>query len=528
MGTDKDLLQTAMQIFNREHRCSFTLGEEIGYGISGDVYTLSGHGPGNSLFSWGRKKTTQNLFDDYRDYGYVMKVMRTDTIIDEHGKHKVNSSKQKENQARYSNEVLFMTKLASSGYTMPLLASSCISFEQTDIYLLCMPKLMTLDSYRSEHWNESLLLQLGKDIARALAYCHQHGIEQRDVKWSNIYARLMPDGTVRFILGDFGFARNYSEAPLYPGIKFTQVANENTPWELVNGDSERYIHFTADIAEWGYMLWERFQLVLHATDSQDRPIDITNPHKLSEWNPDFLKIILRAIHDDPAQRYENGGALLNALEQICLRQPPRRGTRVISSPNYALAVNAIGRKDYNQADIHIITGITRQEAGCTFLKYYLQARDMLAHAQSLNQDQIKDLYFSVEESMDDISHRMERAALKCLLALLAGAVGDEKQSQRVMHDAAQDGFIPAQYYYGRMLLVHANTDSQLKRADDYVRIAAEWGYYEAVSFLKDYSQALQNSMRITTKIDEMDYMTACGQRDLWAHRHGATAFVRLP
>ncbi len=99
----------------------------------------------------------------------------------------------------------------------------------------------------SRQWTDNReIARLGKDIAEGLRICHGHKIIHRDIKLSNIFRST--DGDYK--IGDFGIARNVSDAQLTMSIKGTY--NFMAP-EIYNRE---YYDFRADIYSLGMVLYQ--------------------------------------------------------------------------------------------------------------------------------------------------------------------------------------------------------------------------------------------------------------------------------
>lgn len=524
---DIKTVEYALKLFNQQHQCSFELGEQLGSGRSAKVYALTEPRIHGSLFPWSRQHKTKALFDAYRDCGYVMKVMRTDVYYPSSGTATASGVAQEDNKRWYEREIRLMTKLNDSGYTVPLLASTVVTLAEADMYLLCMPRFTPLCDYFTGPLDESQLLKLGIDIAHAIKCCYDLQIEQRDIKRGNVYARKLPDGSVRFILGDFGFSRSYEEDPIARATsRHTQIGNENAPVELWK-ENCRYREFAADVAELGHMLRLEAQTAGYL---EKDGIEVTDLHKLYDLSPEFLQVITKAIHPDPWQRYANGAELLAALESLP-KPAAGRSTNLIRSRNYSMAAAAIASGNYGHAMVYARAGAERGETGCRFLEQYCVVRELIARNSADLRDQIDDLLFDspFENSMTLATHPTEQAAFKCLLALLYRLLGDREREWAHMQHAAEDGFIPARYYFGRMLLESPDADdADRDLANQYLMDAMELGFCDAIRYSSQGNCQDFLSLKTLLRIDEMREMKRLGREALWEHRHGITAFVRHP
>ena len=167
------------------------------------------------------------------------------------------------------------------------------------------------------------VVDIGAQIAEALAAAHETGISHRDLKPENVL--LTPDGRTKIL--DFGLAKIV--APLSPNQKpedRSTLTNPGTPTgtpgymspEQVRGQESDY---RSDIFSLGLMLYEllagkpAFQAesaveVMHAIVTEDPP-------ELPPKVPDGLRrIIRRCIEKKPAQRFQSARDLAFALRSF--------------------------------------------------------------------------------------------------------------------------------------------------------------------------------------------------------------------
>lgn len=98
----------------------------------------------------------------------------------------------------------------------------------------------------SKQWQDNRqIVKLGMDIAEGLRVCHSHNIIHRDIKLSNIFRSS--DGDYK--IGDFGIARNVSDAQLTMSIKGT--FNYMAP-EVYNRE---HYDFRADVYSLGLVMY---------------------------------------------------------------------------------------------------------------------------------------------------------------------------------------------------------------------------------------------------------------------------------
>ncbi|HEX6302767.1 MAG TPA: protein kinase [Anaerolineales bacterium] len=157
------------------------------------------------------------------------------------------------------------------------------------------------------------VLKIGKAVAEALDYAHQRGVIHRDVTPANVM--LAEDD--RIMLMDFGLARAVVEetrgevlgSPHYVSPEQARNSAEAVP--------------QSDLYSLGVILYEMLvgevpfddpsptSLAMnHIVNSPPAPRDI-NP----DLNPAVERVLLKALGKSPAQRYQSGRELIEALQR---------------------------------------------------------------------------------------------------------------------------------------------------------------------------------------------------------------------
>lgn len=162
-----------------------------------------------------------------------------------------------------------------------------------------------------------------RDVARALAYAHAHGIVHRDVKPANVL--VGDDGRAR--LADFGLVKDLSLDPMtLPGAALGTPSYMSP--EQASGDAAR-IDARSDVYGLGATLYEaltgRPPFVrdgLFATITAILSEDVVPPRSIRPTVPlDLETVCLRALERDPARRYESADAFADDLD-CCLAERP--------------------------------------------------------------------------------------------------------------------------------------------------------------------------------------------------------------
>lgn len=157
-------------------------------------------------------------------------------------------------------------------------------------------------------------VQIGMDLANALAFAHRQRIVHRDVKPANV----LHAGDNRWKLADFGIAR-------LPDSDLTQVGIFMGTPGYSPPEAIRFGHYTpqADVFAWGAVLYEMLSgripyegpdtrttnsYVIKATASSPRTYDPSIPEPLAD-------VIMAALNPSAADRYKDGAAVEQALRE---------------------------------------------------------------------------------------------------------------------------------------------------------------------------------------------------------------------
>jgi eukaryotic-like serine/threonine-protein kinase len=191
---------------------------------------------------------------------------------------------------------------------------------------------------------------IGIDLCRALAAVHGAGILHGDIKAHN----LMREEGGRTVLMDFGTGRDLKREPSSPGADFAGTPLYLAP-EVFAGSSRTMASEIYSVGVLLYFLVTGSYPVqgdtrtaigqLHDQQGARKPLRDVRPDL-----PDpFIRVVERALAENPVQRFESAGALETALVQLL----PARDSRPVPSPAptatlkvlltvFALLVLAIG------------------------------------------------------------------------------------------------------------------------------------------------------------------------------------------
>jgi tetratricopeptide (TPR) repeat protein len=164
-----------------------------------------------------------------------------------------------------------------------------------------------------------------RDVARALAYAHGHGVVHRDIKPDNV---LVSGGTA--VVTDFGIAKALAaagQASRETGGTLTQLGTSvGTPAymapEQVAGDPD--VDHRADFYALGCMAYELLagaspfanrtpqqMLVAHMAEEPRRLTDLR-----ADTPPALSDLVARCMAKDPAHRPQTAGAIAQVLEAV--------------------------------------------------------------------------------------------------------------------------------------------------------------------------------------------------------------------
>ncbi len=164
-------------------------------------------------------------------------------------------------------------------------------------------------------------LRVTRQVADALAYCHEHGVYHRDIKPENIM--LQRDGGVKII--DFGIALlQGARRVTWRGLSETVGTPDYMSPEQLRGERGTA---ASDIYAVGMMLYE--MLCGRTPFDGENVFAIMNQHvshdppSILQYNPELspalVTVVMHAIRRDPEKRYKSMRDLLadlNNLEEV--------------------------------------------------------------------------------------------------------------------------------------------------------------------------------------------------------------------
>lgn len=151
--------------------------------------------------------------------------------------------------------------------------------------------------------DETLAVAAG--VARALAAAHERGIVHRDVKPSNVL--VGDDGTVR--LTDFGIARR-------PGVSGPASAFGTPAYMAPEAREGSPPDPRTDVWATGVVLHEMLMGHRPEVDAAGRAGAVELPPLDDARRPAVAAVLARMLAPDPADRFDDGAEMLEALEEI--------------------------------------------------------------------------------------------------------------------------------------------------------------------------------------------------------------------
>jgi serine/threonine-protein kinase len=188
----------------------------------------------------------------------------------------------------------------------------------------------SLRAHVSERLPTEEVQRVARGIATALARAHAQGVVHRDLKPDNVM--LTEEGVVKVL--DFGLATAPTSAPDVAEVEPTLTAEGQilgTPSYMSPEQAKgRALDARTDVFSCGVMLYElatgrrpftgQGALEILVAIERDAPVP---PSRLEPRVPPSLEaVILRCLEKNPAARYPDGGALLEALTKGETPTPP--------------------------------------------------------------------------------------------------------------------------------------------------------------------------------------------------------------
>ncbi|MCR5733361.1 MAG: BspA family leucine-rich repeat surface protein [Lachnospiraceae bacterium] len=173
--------------------------------------------------------------------------------------------------------------------------------------------------------SEEEIIQMGKDLSKALADCHRKGILHRDIKPDNIFRN-----EYGYLLGDFGIAKYSEESDLMASTmagSFPYAAPEQMGFNGSASADSKY-DYRVDIYALGLSLYElaNENRIPFATSTYKKAEDIQRRLSgepipgLISVGKDLEAVILKACAYRPQDRYQTAEEMYKAFERLSIKR----------------------------------------------------------------------------------------------------------------------------------------------------------------------------------------------------------------
>jgi serine/threonine protein kinase len=164
------------------------------------------------------------------------------------------------------------------------------------------------------------VLRIGRAVAEALDYAHQQNVIHRDVKPANVM--VARDG--RVVLTDFGLAMDVEQGSLGEVFGSSRYIAPEQARRSANAVPQ------SDLYSLGIILYEMLTGKVPFNDPSPTAVALQHltlpPPPPRELNPDLNEmteaVLLKALSKSPDERYQTGGALIDALARVLQTDQP--------------------------------------------------------------------------------------------------------------------------------------------------------------------------------------------------------------
>ena len=309
------------------------------------------------------------------------------------------------------------------------------------LFFFVMPKLTVLTEYiKSKGVSERLIVDITRDICKALAFCEQNRILHRDIKHSNIYVRYGVNNEPEFVLGDFGVAR---DLPTLNG-PVTGIGSFLAP-EIHMGQP-LYGRYNSDLYSLGMTLF-----FLTTTDYAAEAFKKNPP---AEFSPTLRRVMNRCVESDPALRYQHAQEVIDELDGVAVSSVKRA-----ENPDALVPMCKCALIDKDPAKALELARAGHEAGSVACSRLYAYTLFSLFRSDRNKTAEALQILYALLLSNDDTA--------RCLYALIGLDITPQGTAEaaaylRQMAVAAENGCAIARYYYGRWLF-----DGQLGlRADE--------------------------------------------------------------
>lgn len=185
---------------------------------------------------------------------------------------------------------------------------------------LDLGELMSQYAAKGKRIPHNEVLRIGRAVAEALDYAHQQNVIHRDVKPAN--AMVARDG--RVVLTDFGLAMDVEQGSLGEVFGSSRYIAPEQARRSADAVPQ------SDLYSLGIILYEMLTGKVPFNDPSPTAVALQHltlpPPPPRELNPDLNEmteaVLLKALSKSPDERYQTGGALIDALARALQTDQP--------------------------------------------------------------------------------------------------------------------------------------------------------------------------------------------------------------
>lgn len=380
-------------------------------------------------------------------------------------------------------ELQNMQQLAYCRYVMPLLRHAKRTLredgQEKTAMLLVMPRCETLEEFTKQlepEKQESFYRLLCHDIGCALKECAENKVLHRDVKPGNIFVRRERDGSITFLLGDFGVSRALDG----DGDTVTRVGTpRHISPEIRDG---RKLHgFNSDLFSLGTTVWD-----CAVGEGYWKAVSGMGTVPSPDVSANFLLLLEKLLKEDPEQRYDSAADMLQELEPLYRQALQQLGMKEKRFRDYAREAKALCLSGQWQEGLRLAAeGARAGETDAIRLHAYLLCRNYM---ERTDPEAVEQMHLAIRQ-LWPLAGGGDAAAMAILAIALhksdaPWANACPARPDTLLQVAAEGGNAIGEYLYGRQLYYKTGGEQAKRRGMDYIGRAASRGYLPAMRIYK--------------------------------------------